>query len=445
MRRRILILAAVLVALLSASIAFRGTARASTSGCSALGAACGNNANVYANGWYASSGTLNATVLANPVDTTSTNEDWYRTTISAGEYQYEFAPAGVRSGLCASDPGGGVPSDPSPDGIILRTCNTAGYQYFRTGNAGMGGNQLVNVNTGLVLAPNGTGQQLSGGGTSTSGSYWTWQGGGNGQMSPPPGFTTKILEDQFQGTSLDASKWATYVGETGIRWNDHGFLPSPYSGFNGGAAGSTGAAMYAPSQLAVNNGLNITAQRNTNQYAGTYPWLSGTINSEGLFSLPTDRPWYAQVKMQIPDTSQGAWPSFWFLRGTPGSPDYELDGFEGGFKELPGVPANRTGHWDYHSAQGNLAQETDVGFDMSQGYHVFGVKFVPNTSITWYLDGVQKFQVLASNGITITAEPFELMLNLQVGSPMTSGYHTVPNSGTPPMTDRIAEVQAYTP
>jgi hypothetical protein len=46
-------------------------------------------------------------------------------------------------------------------------------------------------------------------------------------MPPPPGFSTKIFEDQFTGTALDTSKWVTYLGAEGARWNDNGYLPSP--------------------------------------------------------------------------------------------------------------------------------------------------------------------------------------------------------------------------
>ena len=75
--------------------------------------------------------------------------------------------------------------------------------------------------------------------------------------------------------------------------------------------------MYAPSQVASNNGLTLTAQRNTNQYSGTYPWLSGVLTTEGRFTLPTGG-WYVQVKAKMPDQSQGMWPAIWFMPGSPG-------------------------------------------------------------------------------------------------------------------------------
>ena len=52
--------------------------------------------------------------------------------------------------------------------------------------------------------------------------------------APPAGYTTQqmIFDDQFSGTTLDATKWSAFLGAQGIAWNDHGNLPAPYSGPN---------------------------------------------------------------------------------------------------------------------------------------------------------------------------------------------------------------------
>ena len=264
-----------------------------------------------------------------------------------------------------------------------------------------------------------------------------------GQMPAPPGFATKIFEDQFTGTTLDSSKWVTYEGDRGIRWNNLGALPDPYSGCN--MPGGTCAAMYAPSQVTVNNGLTFTAQRNTTQYASTYPWMSGIINTEGKFTLPTTSAWYVQAKIKMPDTSQGMWPSLWFLCGTTCSPENELDAWEGGFQEISGVPAVRTAHYDYFSNAGQQADEFDIGVDTSQAYHTYGIAFVPNQYIKYYFDGALKFTVSAGNGVNIPAEPYEMMLNLNVANSSTCCWHSQYNANTPTTTEQIAEVQAYTP
>ena len=408
---------------------------ASSRGCLNLGPGCGANVDPATGlGWHPKGGaaTVGNPVNARPVAGGGTGTDWLRTQpVSSAHYRYQYAPGGTGSGLCASDPG-------PPDGIVLRPCNTRNWQEFTPGPGGT----LADVATGLPVRDNGQGAQLTG--TAGAATRWGWHRGRGGQMPAPPGYATRIFEDQFTGPALDASKWVTYVGDRGIRWNDRGLLPAPYSGSN--QPGATNRAMYSPAQLTVGNGLAITAQRNTGPYSGTYPWVSGTVNTEGKFTLPRS-PWFVQAKIKMPDTSQGMWPSMWFLCAVPCSPENELDGWEGGFHELPGVPANRTAHYDYQASNGTdqHASEQDIGTDISQGYHVYGVRFIPGQSVTYYFDGAQRFKVTAGGGVAIPALPYELMLNMPVGAPVSASYHTVPGSGTPGNVMRVAEVQAWTP
>ena len=260
-----------------------------------------------------------------------------------------------------------------------------------------------------------------------------------GGMSAPAGYTNQqlIFDDQFSGTSLDSTKWTTYLGADGVVWNNFGKLPSPYSGNN--MPGSFDMSMYAPSQVSVNNGLTLTAQRNTNQYSGTYPWLSGVVTTEGKFTLPTGG-WYVQVKAKMPDQSQGMWPAIWFLCGPTCSNDNELDGYEGGW--LMSSP-NQIMHSDYFANQGQQQNAYNVSADVTAGYHVYGFQFIPGQSVTAFFDGRQVWQVLASSGITITGEPYEIILELQVAAQQTSGWHTVTAGSTPSSSMDVSEVQAY--
>jgi hypothetical protein len=89
-----------------------------------------------------------------------------------GAYKFEYAPNGVASGLCVSDPGGGWASDPLPDGLILTVSNNGPWQQFIP----LPNGTLKNVATGLVVSPNGTGAQLRGTTAPTpwGGSVYTW-------------------------------------------------------------------------------------------------------------------------------------------------------------------------------------------------------------------------------------------------------------------------------
>jgi Putative Ig domain len=94
-----------------------------------------------------------------------------------GAFRFEYAPQGSGSGLCVSDPGGGWPSDPLRDGLILAPCNTGPWQQFVPQSNGT----LKNVATGLYVDPAGTGAQLRGGTSPASwgGSSYTWKNGSN--------------------------------------------------------------------------------------------------------------------------------------------------------------------------------------------------------------------------------------------------------------------------
>jgi hypothetical protein len=90
----------------------------------------------------------------------------------SGADKFEYAPRGVGTGLCVSDPGGGWASDPLADGLILTWCNNGPWQQFVPQSNGT----LKDLATGLVVNPNGTGSQLRGGTAATpwGGSVYTW-------------------------------------------------------------------------------------------------------------------------------------------------------------------------------------------------------------------------------------------------------------------------------
>ncbi|HVT42713.1 MAG TPA: hypothetical protein VHD39_06985 [Acidimicrobiales bacterium] len=292
--------------------------------------------------------------------------------------------------------------------------NINGFQTFTTASTGSGG--------------------TSSGGSSGSGS------GSTGPLTAPSGYSSNqlILDDNFSGTTLNSNNWVTYLGASGVRWNNNGALPSPYSGQN--TPITTESAMFGPSQVSVNNGLTLTAQRNTNQYSGTYPWISGVVSTEGKFSLPSSGPWYVQVRAKMSDQSQGMWPAIWFMPGPAGTATNEFDGYEGGFS---GTPANDIMHSDYFANQGQQQDAYNLNTDTSGGYHNYGFQFLPGKSITAYFDGKQVWQVNASSGVTITGEPYEIILELQVAASQDSGWHTVTNSKTPTSSMTVSEVQAY--
>ncbi len=266
-----------------------------------------------------------------------------------------------------------------------------------------------------------------------------------GDMPAPPGYTAQqlIFDDRFSGTSLDTTKWNTYLGAQGNVWDDDGTLPAPYSGPNVPGAG-TDLEMYAPSQVSVDNGLTLTAQRNTNQYAGTYPWLSGVVSTEGKFSLPTTG-WYVQARIKVPDMTQGLWPCMWFLPAGSG-PFNEIDFVQGGFYGGPADVDDAPVGAGYFDTAGNVVDEAvpDVGFDASAGYHTYGIEWTPGVGIDEYVDG-NLVWTLSQSQVPggIVPQAYEIILDVQVAANADAGWRTVTTATSPGGSMDVAEVQAY--
>ena len=107
------------------------------------------------------------------------------------------------------------------------------------------------------------------------------------------------------------------------------------------------------------------------------------------------------------------------------------------------VDPNQIMHSTYFSSQGQLQGSYNVDTDVSAGYHIYGFQFIPGRSFTAYFDGSRVWQVNASSSTTILAEPYEIILDLQVAGQTAAQWHTMTTGSTPAASMNIAEVQAY--
>jgi hypothetical protein len=89
-----------------------------------------------------------------------------------GAFTYEYAPYGIGTGLSVSDPGYDAAGTGLTNGLVLRGSNNGPWQQFIPQSNGT----LVNVATGLIVSPNGTGSQLRGTTAPVpwGGSVYTW-------------------------------------------------------------------------------------------------------------------------------------------------------------------------------------------------------------------------------------------------------------------------------
>lgn len=213
-----------------------------------------------------------------------------------------------------------------------------------------------------------------------------WKDSYQGQSSLNiPGWRL-VFDDEFNGKSLDTSKW-----------NTQDTLSDGYHN----CCLDYGLQDFTPDMLSVEHGLlRITTQR---QQVGTYNYTSGAITTESKFSFLYGR---INIRARLPKT-KGLWPAFWLLPdGSQGIAPYEID-----MMELLGKDPKTiymTNHWK--KVKNEQIQQLYKGPDFSKSYHIFSIVWDQKT-ITWYIDGKQHFRT--SNGVS--NKHMYLIINTSVG------------------------------
>lgn len=254
-----------------------------------------------------------------------------------------------------------------------------------------------------------------------------------------------IWQDEFNGTTLDTSKW-NY--EQGYYLNDD---PNTWGWGNAELQHYTDSAQ----NVFVQDGkLNIRAlndpksfPQDPNRYA---QYSSGKINTKNHFTLKYGR---VDFRAKLP-TGNGIWPALWML---PQDSPYgtwaasgEIDVMEARGR-LPGStsgavhfggtwPANQHISGEYHFPEGQ---------NINNDYHVYSVVWEED-NIKWYVDGKFFFKVTNEQWYSLAApnnpnapfdQPFYLIMNLALGGNFDGGIS--PNPSDIPATMQVDYVRVY--
>ncbi|MBD3239674.1 MAG: family 16 glycosylhydrolase [Chitinivibrionales bacterium] len=211
-------------------------------------------------------------------------------------------------------------------------------------------------------------------------------------IASPPDYVQgwqQTFVDQFDGASLDTTKWHPYDHFCGVRNSE--------------------LQAYMTENVIVGDGvcsLKAEVREVDYGYCGrgdiVKQYASGMMITEGLFEQQYG---YFEMRCRVP-AGQGLWPAFWMLAPNRWPPEIDV-------LELLGHEPDKaymTVHWseplDNHVGRGG----NFVGPDFSQGYHLFAVEWRPD-ALVWYIDGVERHR--STEGIP--HRPFYLLANLAVG------------------------------
>ena len=221
-----------------------------------------------------------------------------------------------------------------------------------------------------------------------------------------------ILADEFEGQTLDTSKWSVVEDCRG--------------------GGNNERQCYAAPNVSVQEGQLVLTARHEDAANPTRSYTSGKVHTRGLASFRYGR---IEVRARMPQ-GQGLWPAIWMLPEHdnygpyPRSGEIDIaeavnlgvdcddcrDQFHGTRHHGPGVEQNRP--------EGGTLEARDPA-----AFHVFALDWTPE-HMTWLVDGVPYF---SADGGPPWDQRFHLILNLAVGGiwAETSGTRGVDHSRFP--------------
>jgi beta-glucanase (GH16 family) len=232
-------------------------------------------------------------------------------------------------------------------------------------------------------------------------------GGAQGANAPAAAAWKMVWSDEFNGTSLDSSKWTL---ESGGTWYNNE-LQYYTAGDN----------------IAVQNGvLTITARL---QNYGGRQYTSSRLKTQGKASWTYGK---VEARIKLP-YGQGMWPAFWMLGDNIDTVQWpqcgEIDIMEmvGGIGP-GGVNRNAVAVGSLHRPNSDTAQSTTPkslsanynnpgNVNLSDDFHVFSIEW-DASAIKYLVDGnvYQTIDISSnSDGFEVFRKPFFIVLNLAVG------------------------------
>jgi beta-glucanase (GH16 family) len=215
---------------------------------------------------------------------------------------------------------------------------------------------------------------------------------GVGSSAPPP--WQLVWSDEFDGTTLDATKWTIDTGSSfGTQQQDYDTA--------------------RPENVSVAGGL-LTLTARSEAYQGA-SYTSGRIESSGRFSQAYGR---FEASIQIPQ-GQGMWPAFWLLGDDFAQVGWPQCGEIDIMENRGSDPTTVVGSLHGPGGDNYTAGDTlPAGSSFAGGFHQFAAEWEPGV-VRWYVDG-QLFETQSADTFPrsqpwVFDHPFFVILDLAVG------------------------------
>jgi beta-glucanase (GH16 family) len=222
-------------------------------------------------------------------------------------------------------------------------------------------------------------------------------------LQPIPDYEL-VWSDEFDGTSVDTSKWVYDVGGGG--WGNSQ-LEYDTSGLNASVSGG-----------------NLIIEARSESYGGR-SFTSTRMKTKGKFSYQYGT---VEIRANIPDLANGLWPALWTMGNTGGWPaNGELDIMEMGSASAiaAGTQNRKTGsaaHWESGGSHASYSTSYTAPSNLTGSFHIWKMDWTP-TAIFVYLDGTLRWSFTISGGVGSDLEefhhPFYILMNLAVGGTYT--------------------------
>ena len=204
-----------------------------------------------------------------------------------------------------------------------------------------------------------------------------------------------MWHDEFDGPTLDLTKWVSETGAGGWGNNELEFYTA------------------RPENARVENG-NLVIEARQEAFGGSQ-YTSARLKTEGLGAWQYGR---IEARIRIP-RGQGLWPAFWMLGDRCEQVGWPTCG-EIDIMENIGREPSRV-HGTVHGPGYSGAQGVGAAYSLSAGafaddYHVYAVEWQAG-AIVWYADSTVYATVTGNNvpGTWVFDHPFFIILNVAVG------------------------------